>query len=83
VSFASITFCVASQRVFIVLSVYFVIDSVRKVFNTPSYTHASSRIRTLDPCNGALQGLDQPPYILDSNLKICWPQKFSLGAWVA
>jgi hypothetical protein len=35
VSFATITFCIASQRVFIV--VYFVIDSVRKLFDTPSY----------------------------------------------
>jgi hypothetical protein len=32
VSFDAITLCVASQRVFIVLSVYFVIDSVRKIF---------------------------------------------------
>jgi hypothetical protein len=31
VSFAAITLCVASQRVFIVVSVYFVIDSVRKL----------------------------------------------------
>jgi hypothetical protein len=36
VSFAAITLCVASQRVFIV--VYFVIGSVRKLLNTPSYT---------------------------------------------
>jgi uncharacterized membrane protein len=34
-SFAAITLCVASQRVFIV--VYFVIDSVRKLLDTPSY----------------------------------------------
>jgi hypothetical protein len=34
VSFAAITLCVASQRVFIV---YFVIDSIRKLLNTPSY----------------------------------------------
>jgi hypothetical protein len=36
VSFAAITLCVASQRVFIV--VYFVIDSVRKLTDTPSDT---------------------------------------------
>jgi hypothetical protein len=30
-SFAAITLCVASQLVFIVVSVYFVIDSVRKL----------------------------------------------------
>jgi len=35
VSSVAITFCVASQRVFIV--VYFVIDSVRKLLDTPSY----------------------------------------------
>jgi hypothetical protein len=35
VSFAAITLCVASQRVFI--AVYFVIDSFRKLLDTPSY----------------------------------------------
>jgi hypothetical protein len=34
VSFAAITICVASQRVFVV---YFVIDSVRKLLDTPPY----------------------------------------------
>jgi uncharacterized membrane protein len=39
VSFAAITLCVASQRVFIIIVlVYFVIDSVRKVLDTPSYS---------------------------------------------
>jgi hypothetical protein len=37
VSFAAITLCVASQRVFIVVSVYFIMDSVRKLFDKPSY----------------------------------------------
>jgi hypothetical protein len=37
VSFAAITLCVASERVFIVVSVYFVIDLVRKFLDTPSY----------------------------------------------
>jgi hypothetical protein len=37
-SFAAITLCVASQRVFIVtVVVYFVIDSVRKLLATHSY----------------------------------------------
>jgi hypothetical protein len=37
VIFAAITFYVASQRVFIVIVVvYFVIDSVRKLSDTPS-----------------------------------------------
>jgi hypothetical protein len=35
VSFASITLCVASQRVFVVVD--FVIESVRKLLDTPSY----------------------------------------------
>jgi len=37
VSFAAIILCVASQRVFIVLVVYFVTDSVRKLLDTTSY----------------------------------------------
>jgi hypothetical protein len=37
VSFISITRCVASQRVFIFVSLYFIIDSVRKLLDTPSY----------------------------------------------
>jgi hypothetical protein len=48
VSFAAITICVASQRVFIIIIiivvvvvvvvvVYFVIDSVREVLCTPSF----------------------------------------------
>jgi len=36
-SFSTLTLRVASQQVFIVVSVYFVIDSVRKLFDTPSY----------------------------------------------
>jgi hypothetical protein len=37
VSFAAITLCVASQRVFIVVIVYFVTTQVRKLLDTPSY----------------------------------------------
>jgi hypothetical protein len=43
VSFAAITLCVASQLVFIVVCVYFVIDLVRKLLDIPSY----SRLRIL------------------------------------
>jgi hypothetical protein len=32
------TLYVDSQRVFIVVSVYFVIDSIRKLLDTPSYS---------------------------------------------
>jgi len=38
VSFAAITLCVAFQRVFIVVGIYFFIDSVRKLLDTPSYS---------------------------------------------
>jgi hypothetical protein len=38
VSFAAITVCVAPQRVFIVVNVYFVIDSVRKLLDIPPQT---------------------------------------------
>jgi hypothetical protein len=38
VSFASVTLCVASQRVFIVVNIYFVIYSVRKLLDTHSYS---------------------------------------------
>jgi hypothetical protein len=37
VSFAAITLCVASQRVFVVVSIYFFIGSVRKLLESPSY----------------------------------------------
>jgi hypothetical protein len=48
VSFAAITLCVASQRVFVVV-VYFVIDSVRKLFDTSSYiSEASGCPQTLE-----------------------------------
>jgi hypothetical protein len=36
VSFVAITLCVASQRVFIIVVVYFVIDSVRKLLDIPT-----------------------------------------------
>jgi hypothetical protein len=37
VSFVAINLCVASQRVFIVVRVYFVIDSARKLLDTQIY----------------------------------------------
>jgi hypothetical protein len=47
VSFTAITLCVASQRVFVVV-VYFVIDSVRKLLDTPS--HLTFCVLLLQPC---------------------------------
>jgi hypothetical protein len=38
------TLCVASERVFIVVVVHFVIDSVRKLLDTPSYLSLHGRI---------------------------------------
>jgi hypothetical protein len=38
VSFSSITVCVASQRVFIDVSLYIIIDSVRKLLVTSSFS---------------------------------------------
>jgi hypothetical protein len=38
VNFAAITLCVASQRIFVIVVVYFVIDSARKLLDTPSYS---------------------------------------------
>jgi hypothetical protein len=46
VSCAAITLCIAAQRVFVVVVVYFVIDSVRKLLDTPSYTDTSLSERT-------------------------------------
>jgi hypothetical protein len=43
VSFAAITLCVASQRVFILLFI-FVIDSVWKRLDTPSYMEVSGHL---------------------------------------
>jgi uncharacterized protein HemY len=40
VSFAAVTLCIVSKRVFVVVVVvvtYFLIKSVRKLFNTPLY----------------------------------------------
>jgi hypothetical protein len=53
VSFAAITLYVASERVITKVSVYFVIDSVRKLLGTPSYMshqfRPASWLRTLIP----------------------------------
>jgi hypothetical protein len=48
VSFAAITLCVASQRVFVV---DFVIDSVRKLLDTPSYSTYTLYLNTSNTIN--------------------------------
>jgi len=45
VSFAAITLCVASQRVF-VHDVYFVIDPVRKLLDAPLYVPVVTKLLT-------------------------------------
>jgi len=44
VSFAAITLCVASQRVFIVVNVDFVIDQIRKLLDITSYNFSRTFI---------------------------------------
>jgi hypothetical protein len=55
VSFATITLCVASQRVFVVVVVvvvvvYFVINSARKLSDTPSYNTKRSLVWYCSEC---------------------------------
>jgi hypothetical protein len=45
VSFAAIILCLTSQRVFIVVSVYFFVDSVRKLLDMHSYDSRARNIR--------------------------------------
>jgi hypothetical protein len=52
VSFVAITLCVASQRVFIIV-VCFVIESVRKLLDTPSYMDDPSSFLILGSINTA------------------------------
>jgi hypothetical protein len=56
VSFAAITLCVALQRVFILVSIYFVIDSVRKLMDTPSYVF--TRFLATSICEGVSNFFD-------------------------
>jgi hypothetical protein len=42
VSFAAVTLCVASQQAIPKVSMYFFIDSVRKLLNTPSFVYCEN-----------------------------------------
>jgi hypothetical protein len=44
VSFATITLCVASQQVFFVVSIYFIIDSVQKLIHPCTWIYDNQRI---------------------------------------
>jgi hypothetical protein len=67
VSFSDITLCVASQRVFIVAVVYFVIDSVRKLLDTSSYIQFENVLsRTLSEHEMSVS------FMYDSSLAICF-----------
>jgi len=52
-SFAATTLCVASQRVFIVVSLYFVMDSVRTLLDTRSCIVKRARTMVRQPAKGA------------------------------
>jgi hypothetical protein len=67
VSFAAITLCVASQRVFITV-VYFVIDSVRKLLDIPSYQAASNKYGTLWSAQN--EALD-PLLVMSTDFGVC------------
>jgi hypothetical protein len=56
VNFAAITLCVVSQRVFIVV-VYFVIDSIRKLLDTPLYL-----LLNYAPCHEAVWSNGRIPH---------------------
>jgi hypothetical protein len=63
VSFAAIIHCVASQRVFIVVFNYFVIDSVRKLLDTPSYLTERHALKTYRRVEGQIHAfLTSPLY---------------------
>jgi hypothetical protein len=84
VSFSAIAVCVASERVIARVSVYFVIESVRKLFDTPSYAVLLPR--------SLLSDLDQKIReagtfaITDLNAELLFPQqhgKFRFnGDWI-
>jgi hypothetical protein len=68
-SFATVTLYVASQRVFIVISLYFVIVSVRKLLDTLSYLQARSSLGRLqqnflpfDFLTSSLSSFPQSPF---------------------
>jgi hypothetical protein len=80
VSFATITLCVASQRVIPKASVYFVIDSVRKLSDTLSYdevtnVHISCVCGTVNRHNFRLWGSENPQDVAererDSPRSVC------------
>jgi hypothetical protein len=88
VSFDAITLCVASQRVFIVVSVYFVIDSVRKRLDTLSYAlflltavlnNSSVPFITVFPCGKLLLGdLNKLVALLSFNMSYSVRATFSM-----
>jgi hypothetical protein len=61
VSFAAITLCIASQRVFIVAVVYFVIESVRKLLDTPCYDRAVPVLLGIRYYYGAVNDIRKEP----------------------
>jgi hypothetical protein len=75
VSFAAITLCVASQRILIVVSVYFVIDSVPKLLNTPSFFNFLQRLLTTQVKNGNKCNTKACTGIQNTGAKRSWTHK--------
>jgi hypothetical protein len=64
VSFAAITLCVASPRVFIFVVVYFFIDSVRKLLDTPSHMYMVSSRKCMTKCKYSEVHVKYEPFLL-------------------
>jgi hypothetical protein len=67
VNFAAITLCVAPQRVFSFVVVHFVIDSVRKLLDIPSYIALVTRTLRLS------SSIHWTPGTLSPGVK--WPER--------
>jgi hypothetical protein len=89
VSFVAITLCVASQRVCIVVSVYFVINSARNLFDTLSYVLTHNCLLSF-PLSGVLKHtflftmyvalLLSKSQLINLKIKICSRVRFRAGA---
>jgi hypothetical protein len=83
VSFAAITLCVASERVFIVVSAYFIIDSVRKLLDILPFFPRIRVKRLKKPRHVPLRTVDNPAQIRSPPL--CYREaemgRISLTIW--
>jgi hypothetical protein len=65
-------FCVVFQRVFVVVIVYFVIDSVRKLLDSPSYIHCLLNHAPFTNPEGSSVHLTEVNFILLTESKKAW-----------